>query len=231
MKLVTTPEAVYSLTKTILTADAGASSGRETYLQSLILATQKALGAAPRERSGRGAKLDAEGIKAQLDALTTAHEVFYPAVLKACSENLPGTVAKGKELNRRSNFARTALYSVRTWIRSGKDVTALAATKVTKGGITVKREPRELTPRRLLRRVERGITELIEQATQLAAQDKGAAVSQLEAAMGKITLTLATLGVSATRDPAVAQKQHKPLRTRSGTFYPIGTPAALAGAV
>lgn len=221
MNIVKTPEGVFTLTKTILKADSQAGEGRQTYLQSLVAATQDALGATPRTRAGRGVKLDEEGIKAQLAALVSTHDAFYEQVIAACSEDLPGPTLRAKELNRRSNFARTALYSVRAWIKSGRDITALVAAKVTKGNIMVKREPVAPTPRRLARKVERGVTELIDVVTTLAAQDKAAAVSQLEHALSLITNSLAALGTSATRDPAKALAEHIPLKIKTGMFIPV----------
>lgn len=222
--LILTNDKVRSLTKSILSGLLQAEGGKEAYLQSLVARTQKELGAPERERASKSTRLSAEGIQTQLAALQIAHEAYYKGVLEECEAETPKGIQKRSEvINAKSNWARTALYAVRNWIRSGRDVTALAAARVTKTNIAVKLEgaKRQPSPARLTRRVEKGITELIEVATQLAAADKAAAIQQLEAAMAKIITTLGAIGgQTATRDPAKAMTEHIPLRTRTGIFYP-----------
>lgn len=221
MKIVTTVDGVVALTREILKAEATSGAGRASYLRALVQRTQHELGSKPRERTARSVRLDDAGIEEQLAALSVAHEEFYAAVLRVCSEDLPGGTAKAKELNRRSNFARTALSSVRGWIKSGRDITAVAAVKATKASLAVERAAAVLTPRKLTRKIERGVTELITSVNALATQDKAAAVRELEQALSVITHSLAALGTSATRDPAKALAERIPLRTRHGVFVPV----------
>lgn len=225
--LILTNERVRALTKSILEARNTLENGQATYLQGLVETTQKELGAAPRQRTGKVVRLDEASIAEQLAALTKVHERCYAIVIEVCSENLPTGKEKALELNRRSNFARTAMSVARSWIRSGRDITALAAAKVTKYNLRVKLEStRQPSPARLTRRVEKGITELIEEATKLAALDKAAAIAQLEAALSKIVTTLSAIGgPSATRDPEKAMAEHIPLRTKTGVFYPAVSPS------
>lgn len=223
--LVLTNDKVRSLTKSILAGKNAAEGGKLAYLRSLVARTQKELGASERERAGKVARLSPEGVKTQLAALQVAHEAYYAGVLEECEAEIPkGTPERAKVINAESNWARTALYAVRNWIRSGRDVTALAAGRVTKTNIKVEVPSNRVpSPQRLNRRVEKGVTELIEEATRLAAVDKSAAVTQLETAMAKIITTLAAIGgTTATRDAAKAVEEHIPFRTKAGVFYPVG---------
>lgn len=223
--LVLTNDKIRSLTKSILAGENAAEGGKEQYLRSLVARTQKELGASERERTGKVARLGPDGIKEQMSALQVAHEAYYAGVLEECEAEVPkGTPERAKAVNGKSNWARTALYAVRNWIRSGRDITALAAGRVTKTNIKVEvKSTRIPSPQRLTRRVEKGLTELIDEATQLAAVDKAAAVTQLEAAMAKIITTLTAIGgTAATRDPVKAVAEHIPFRTKAGVFYPTG---------
>lgn len=218
--LTLTTDRVRAITKSILDARNDLNAGHSNYLQGLVETTQKELGAAPRKRA-KAAKLDADGIKTQLAALLKVHERCYAIVLEVCSENLPAGKEKAIELNRRSNFARTALSVVRAWIRAGNDLTTVVATKATKTSMRVEvQRSQQPGPQSIARRVEKGITELIGKVEALAAIDKAAAVHQLEGIMSKAASVLATLGGSATRDPAKSIAENIPLKTKIGTFWP-----------
>lgn len=225
MKLITTPEGIFTLTRTILKARGTADAGGQTYFHALIAATQQELGTEPRERNatGRAPRLTEEGVATQLTALSAVHTRFYQSVLRACSEDLPGGTARALELNRRSNFARTAMGTVRRWIKAGGNITTVAAQRASKRTLQVLSRPRAATPKLLARRVERGITELIEDTGQLAQADRAAAVTQLQTAISALAEKLNSIeGHTATRDPVQALAQHRVLKTKAGMFYPMG---------
>lgn len=220
MSIVTSPEGVFTLTKTILKAVGAANDGRQFYLQSLLLATQKELGSEPRKRSGRAMKLDEASIQGQLAALRSVHDRFYEAVLRACSEGLPGGEARAKELNRRSNFARTALSALRAYIRAGKDVTALAAVRVTKASLAVPkaaRQVRQLSPKRLAAAAERQSKQLVVTMIALAEADKQAAAAEFETLMGQLAMIAEEAGLKiegpgAQEEPVAPRAQAPPPR-------------------
>lgn len=218
-KLTKTTDGILALTKAILAGTAAAAQGQQSYLQSLVLGTQAELGVAPRKRAaaGRRPRLDEAGIKGQLKALDTVHERFYEAVLTACREIAPRGDAK--ELNRLSNFARTALYSVRLFIRAGNDLSALAAERVTKESLRVTRPPRELTPRRLKGLAERQSKQLVSTLLALSETDREAAAAEFELLMGQLAHIAEEAGftIEAAEAPRAPQARAAPSR-------PIGVP-------
>lgn len=218
-----TEDHVRTLTRDILQARAAADTANSQYLQGLVHTVQVELGVTPRVNPVKVQRLTDEGIQLQLTALRAVHTRAYAVVLEVCAEHLLPGKDRAKELNRRSNFARTAFGVVRRWIRSGRDITCCAAAKVSKGSLRVEVDrTRAPSPRALTRRVEKGVTELIERATALAAIDKAAGVAQLETALSKIVTTLSAIGgpQTTTKDPAKALAEHIPFETKQGVFYP-----------
>lgn len=223
-----TDDQVRALTRQILQARVAAESGTVGYLQGLVHTVQVELGVAPRVNPVHIKRLNEEGIKTQITALQTVHNRAYAIVLEVCAENLLPGKGRAQELNRRSNFARTAMSVVRRWIRAGKDITCCAASRVSKASLRVEVDrTRQASPRVLTRRVEKGITELIVRATALAAVDKPTAVVQLETALSQIVTTLAAIGAQApTKDPVKALAERIPFQTKQGIFYPAMTRAS-----
>lgn len=217
-----TDDQVRMLTRQILQARVAAESGTGSYLQGLVHTVQVELGVTPRVNPVHIKKLTEEGIKVQLTALQAVHNRAYAIVLEVCAENLLPGKTRAQELNRRSNFARTAMSVVRRWIRAGKDITCCAASKISKASLRVEVDrTRQASPRVLTRRVEKGITELIDRATILAAVDKATAVVQLESALSKIVTMLSAIGAQpATKDAARALAERIPFETKQGLFYP-----------
>src|ERR1700744_4504411 len=117
---------IETLTTAILDGYNAIESGRNAYLRALVAETQETLGAPARVRPGKVPRLSPEGITLQLTALQTAQDKLYAVVMRVA-----GARYKGKELNRKTNFARTRMYLLRTWIKSANDITALAAARVT----------------------------------------------------------------------------------------------------
>jgi hypothetical protein len=220
-----TDDDISKLAKAILDGEAQADTGRTSYLRTLVAVTQKELGAEPRQRMSKADKLKAEGISEQLAALTTVHDRFYALVLEAAGKAVPAsTKDRATEVNRKTNFARTALYAVRSWIRAGHDVTALAAAKVTKAALAVKAAtPKPQSVKRIKARVERESKALVSSLMALADSDKGAAVAELNLLMNQVTAQLLALAGPPVANAAQAAREHKPLRIKKTVFMPTET--------
>jgi hypothetical protein len=194
---------------------------RGHYFRALVATTQSELGAKPRQRSSEPeATLDADGISAQLSALETVHERFYATVLETVSGN-------AEERNRRSGFARSAVSTVRAYVRAGFDITLVAAARITKAAMAAvlppTKRPRVASPPVLQRRADRALAMVYKIGDQLGKADKALAVEVLEGAIAKLAGKLAALGVAKpVTDAKRAVRERVPLKTRAGTFYPVG---------
>lgn len=129
---VATPEDVAAIAREVLNAQKQGSEGRATYLRALVATTQAELGLNPRLRSGEIGKVKDEERDRQLAALETVHERFYAIVVRVAKDKIEGPDRGGRELNRRTTFARTSLSAIRRWVRAGNDITSLVAGRVTK---------------------------------------------------------------------------------------------------
>lgn len=187
---VATDQDILDLATTVLAASQQSDTGRRNYLKTLVATAQKELGVAPRLRSTPGAdKLDAEATKQQIAALNAVHERFYAIVTQVAQESVPvGTKDRGIEVNRRTNFARTALSAIRRWVRAGNDLTALAARSVTKAALAIdaprRRRP---TPAALSRRVRRDGKHLVSTFRLWVSQDQEQASAGLRALVDRLT--------------------------------------------
>lgn len=218
---VATASDIRALASTIVGATAEVITGRTTYLRALVATTQAELHATPRKNATAKPKhLKGSEIAAQLAALVAVHDRFYAAVLEACEEGLSGK-DKALELNRRSNFARTALYAVRSYIRAGHDITYVVAARTTKVTLAVSRPPRRASARSLKSRMEARSKALMVTALELSDVDKVTAVAEIELLLGQLAAQLASLGVQSTRDAATSAKTGAPLAIRGRVFVPV----------
>jgi len=158
----------------------------------------------------------------QLKALTAVHERFYTIVTEVVTEALEGTKDKAMELNRRTNFARTALGSVRAWIRAGGDITSLAPATATKAMLAVESEGTKAPPsaQALKSRAESQSQGLLTTFEGLATSDKAAAIEQMSMVLGQLTSRLLSMGVVSTKDPGLSFTEHRPLRIGKHVFVP-----------
>lgn len=217
---------IASIAQSVFDAINTGEAGQRTYLKSLVATTQKELGAKPRIRSGTTkTKLDDAGIEVQLKALMTVHEKFYVVVVRVAGESIaPGTKDKALEVNRRTNFARTALYAVSKYVRAGHDITEIGVQSVTKASLAVaapKSQPPKL--RVLVRRAEAQSKQLVATLMALADTDREAAVQEMQLVLGQLTDQLVSMGVAATKDAALSVEQHRPLRIGKTLFMPTDT--------
>jgi hypothetical protein len=210
---------VSTLTRDMIAAQAGLTGGRTTYLRVLAAHTIAELDAKPRKHAGKAPALKDDGISEQLTALQAVHDRLYACVLEAASENLP---AKDKplELNRRTNFARTSLSAIRSYIRAGHDITYVVLGKLSKGFLEVPRVKRMASPKVLRARVEARSKAFMASALELSERDKPAAIGELELIIGQLAAQLAALGVAVVKDVKKA-KAGALLNIRGKTFVPV----------
>lgn len=221
---VATLQDIERLTKEYETARTLAASAGGTYLRALVATVQHDLGAQPRERTARGAeatKTTPEECARQLAAFEKTNELFYGVVLRGLSGD-------SLERNRKSGFARSAASALRRWVRSGHDVTRLAARSVTRDALEAAVPRDSKRPARLRvgvwkRRGERGVTGLVAAAVAADKSERGAGVALLESALSAITAELVKLGgVAVARSADVGVRERRPFSRGSDVFWPVG---------
>lgn len=210
---------VDQIAQAIMQSTRDADAGRTTYLQTLLAATQEEL----ELKRGVDSPL-------QLAALKRVHERFYAIVLSAAgrlvAKNRPNRL---EEMQRLSNFARTALSALRGHVRADGDLVALQAGKVTKSSLRKREGPaRPPSVKSLKGRAERESKRLVATLIGLADTDKQSAVAEIQLVMGQLADQLMALGVVATKDAAQAAARGTPLRVGKMLFMPTST-QVLAG--
>lgn len=214
---IATPADIAAMAKAYGAALDTGGAVRAHYLRALVATTQYELGAKPRQRTAGDIEptLDRDTVQKHLTALETVHEKFYAVVL----ENINGNA---DERNRRSNFARSAVSTVRAFVRTGRDITLLAAARLTKAALAVEAVRRRRPPSLdvLRKRATRVMDALSTIGDQLIKADRAMAVEVLEAAIAKLSARLASVAGKPTTDAKRAVREHLPLKTRAGTFYP-----------
>lgn len=124
-EFVTTRADITKLAQTIMQADDSSTTGRTTYLRSLVAVIQQTLGGKPVLRvTGRPKRPD---IPACVEAFEKANEMFYGAVLEA----VPAALTPA-ERQSRTSFARSASATLRRAIKSGWNPLGESVTTVSK---------------------------------------------------------------------------------------------------
>jgi hypothetical protein len=122
----------------MLTGALKLEQGRSTYLRMLIASAQSfwTLGApGARDQQGQAA---VKHVHNQQAALRHVHNRAYRIVKAVMAKGLHSEHPDAaKELNRRTNFARTAAYAVREWLKAGGDLMTLEAGTATKASLEV----------------------------------------------------------------------------------------------
>lgn len=196
------------------------------YLKVLVAATIKAAKPAKNKQSEVMTHLD------------TVHDSYYALVLKGVStpdiaedESLDqdARTLRSLERNRRSNFARTAKNALGMYLKAGGDLFQLDPDTVTKRElltfVTAMRS-KEAAPKTLQHKAELAVGRIEEMCRELADEDQDAAVITVQELMAKMTNLLAEFGRESTTKTLVAVKEHRPLRLREGTFWPMGRAVA-----
>lgn len=217
---------VRNLTIAYIQANGTLDATKVTYLRTLVEASIKELGADVRTNNARKAKhISQEEQARQLAAVAAVHGRFYAIVNEVVDESLKGVPSKDHTLerNRRTNFARTALYSVRLYIRAGKDLTVVAPARVTKSSLAVEARPAVRSPRRLKTRVERASKAFVTSLLELGEADAAAARAELDTLLGIMANQAAALGAQPARDLKRAVAEHKPFRSGTTLFVPSQT--------
>lgn len=223
-RYVATTQDIEGIVKQYEAAASGLLSARLSYLKCLIATTQHELGVEPRLRQAKQPKpLDSDTIATHLAAFETVHGKFYAIVLRVL-----GDTGTAKERNARSNFARSSASTVRSYIKAGRDITLLAAARVTKEALRVEsvagagqaQKPSAKRAAVMLDRVTDYIAELGE-------ADKEQCIEALKGAMDRFAKLLVDLGVDTTTKPAEAAATHKLYRAKAGgLFWPTIAGAA-----
>jgi hypothetical protein len=224
---VATVEDVKELTRNAMDASAQVSETRQTYLSWLIGTTQAEL---------RGTKDITDEMQAK--SLAIVHKRFYPAVLEVVATadiaDVPRLRAEEKtrrslERNRRSNFARSAYSTVKSWLKSGsRDFMALKPDRVTKSQLLAETPRsnvvRAVKPDKVRERVTEFVEKVLNSTRQLANSDAAGARAILDEALQRIAKELFQgAGVTPTTDAVIAAKEHRPLRTGNMLFFPTET--------
>ncbi|MDE2097491.1 MAG: hypothetical protein KGL39_09620 [Patescibacteria group bacterium] len=150
-------------------------------------------------------------------------ERFYDIVLAVARATKPAPDTA--MLAARTNFARSAGSLVRTYIRNGGDLRALAAPRVTHASLLVAHTPRKATVKALEGRAARFALKLAEIAKELMAQDPEEARKALMPAF--VILGAATGATQKpTRDASEAAEESRPLQAKGTFFVPIDLRAA-----
>jgi hypothetical protein len=196
--------------KAIFGAQDADSTGRATYLRTLIEAVQDELGK-------RG-----QDMKTQLTVLKVQHERFYAVVLRVVEDYVPaGTKGRKTELQRRATFARTSTSSLRGHIRAGGDVMSLKAGTVTKASLRKREGPQPAAnPKRLTASAKGQSNRLLEVLEALGKSDKAAAINETQALLGALSAQLLKLGVMPTKDVDLAVAEHRPFLQGKQVFFP-----------
>jgi hypothetical protein len=139
-KSVATEADIRKLAHEYITHTIEGESVKGTYLRYLAGTTIKELGVDPRANNATQRKRLSDDDRARhLAALAAVHARFYEVINDEVDKSLGSVPPKERatEKNRRTNFARTALYALRLYIRAGKDLTAVAPAKLSKSALAV----------------------------------------------------------------------------------------------
>ena len=219
---IATATDVEKLTHTILEADLASTGARGTFLKAVVGTTQAELGSPPRMRNTKGDRLDEETTKAHMTAFEAVSKRFTEAVNKVAQAIEPKPSAD--EMRSRTAFARSALSTVRGFIRAGNDVRALAAHKVTKAALATPKTKRKFTVDSLKKRA-------VSMGEELAAIAKNLQAANSAEAKETVTNILAQLATAAgltqhtTKDMDKAVEAGEAFHTKTGVFLPISLDA------
>lgn len=214
---------IRKLAEAILDGEATASEGRGTYLSALVATVQHELGSEPRLRAATAPKLSEDDITAHLKALRTVYTRFHESVVAAVKSRM--TRYDADFVRSKTRFSVSAASTVRSYIKAGNDIRALAAGRVTKEGLATPRARRKYTPESLQRRAQTLGEALVAVARNLHATNRALAADTLRPIFAELAQA-AGFTDNVTRDPDKAIAEHVPLHTRTGVLVPVDFAAA-----
>lgn len=174
-----------------------------TYLRVVIAHAQVALGNTKR------AKQPAAERETAISILDDVHTELYPAVLRGVA---PANESM-EERNRRATFARSAVSTIRYFIRQGGDLRAVTLSEATKGSLRRAVQPEEPQGTPIERAFHRARDALLRGAAKLVAKaDQEVARQEIEAAISALQEL-----IQAESEPEV---QRIPMRGRTGRQIP-----------
>lgn len=216
------PADIDRLAGEIIDSTQSALLGRGRYLKALIATTQAELGASPRQRNVKAARLTAAEVAEHLTAFQRVYERFHEVVVRVAAATVPAPDAE--MICQRTGFSRSAGSTVRGYIRAGNDIRALAAHKATKAALATPVRKRKANADVLRRRAERTAAELERIAKGLVSADREGAAETLRPILARIANA-----IGATSHPArtieKAAEDGAPFATKDAIFVPLPLPA------
>ena len=200
------------MTREFLRAGVACKSIRGMYLKALV-ATAQAERAALEPAPSRNSKFDTLEARLQMKAMLAVHKRFYEDVLAEARAECPKDAV---DMNKRTNFARSAKYKLRRWMAAGNDIRVLVASTVTHADLKTTKHKGPWSADRFQRRTVAWAGHIVDATTAYAKEDRDTAVATLEAAIGRLAGLLAELGGKPTADIHVAIRDHRPYRDRAG---------------
>lgn len=209
---------------------------RQAYLRVLLAGTQIALGlTAPRQNGVRKPEaIGDEDRTAQLKALNETHANYYAVIVGAVTtpeiadSNRLGADERHRravERNRRTNYARTAKSALKALVGSGYsllEVNVLTISKAQIQSLVIRRStrPKDVAtqmPQRLTAIADR----FVHEAKALAEVDPTGATDAINRAMEQLGTLAIDLGLKPARKLDIGVKEHRPIRLKEGTFWPL----------
>lgn len=178
---------IEQITREVLQAQAAGSSGRASYLKSLVAVTRQERGITAIRKHTQ--PIGHEERSLQIDALEAVHAKFYAIVIRTIGK------CPALELNRKSNFARSAKSTLRSWIKAGNDIGALDPAKVTKRMLAVETRKRRIPSTHILtKRAKRYLSYFDDVVSKMADADRSTAAETIGFAVEHLQAELARLG-------------------------------------
>jgi hypothetical protein len=177
---------IETLAGEILDADQTAASRRGIYLKAAVATFQAEVKSPPRQRNVDAKRLTSAEIEEHLKVFEDIATRFHAAVMRVAEATVPAPDAL--LLRRRTTFSRSALSTIRGYIRAGNDLRAVAAHKVTKGALATPMRKRKPSVDQLGRRAGNLASELQKIAKRLVATDRAVALELLRPMLQQLAI-------------------------------------------
>lgn len=214
---VGTPADMEALTQDSIQAARTGRTVRGTYLKVVVAVTQAELDISVRRRAVKMPQPNEEEMRGQMRVMVAVHKRFYAVVLKVARENKPRNAV---EMNKWTNFARSAKAKLKRWMLAGNDIRALVPAKLTHADLEVSRANRGWTRDRFQKRAGKWAGHLVAAATAYAKEDTQTAIATLESAVAQLTALLADLGTAASKSGAATIRAHRPVKAGKTSWSP-----------